>query len=1262
MDLNDTMNRISKMFFLGLAVVALAGFGKVGVTKAAAQPGSLIKMNGLSSVYYLGADGKRYVFPNQTTYNSWYKDFSGVVTISQSELESYPLGSNITMRPGTYLVKITTNPKVYAVEPGGLLRAIPDEASAKALYGDNWAKRVVDVPDAFFTNYKMGTTLAAGEIPAGTLVKNPNNPDVYYFDGTNYRKIVDEAAFNANRFRFDFVLTISTAITASGNNITTNEFGNPDSSATGQGTQPGQGTGLTVALSSETPASATIPSNSSHVVFTKFNITASSDGAVVLDTIKVKRSGVGPYNDISGVYLYDGDVRLTNRKTFTSDTNEAEFSALNYTIPAGTTKTFSIVADIDDAGKTGNHALGIASASAITTIGGAVVSGSFPVIGNMMSLSATPAGIATIEPVTTGLTDPTIGDTNVAVASFKIETDEDSYFNSITLKQDGSLATNLLSNFKLYQGSTEVPVSYTINNRRVTLILNTPFKMLSGASKIFTVKADISSNAETGKDIVFFVDTNADLLVTSDAYGFGLATDITKYDTAAKSKTLTLKGGSVTISNGSAPAHDVKTDSTGVELARVTLKSNADTVEIQKMTVQILSTKVTSSYVVGTTTITDSYGTYYDKGSDGKYNGTDILLIRNIKIKDATTGQTLASAKAITDATGWTDANDVDAPLTFTWTDYFTVSKGTTRTLVIVADINSNQTSGVQHTAKFDFTAGNFTVKDSQDNTVTDIVPASVISGNPVTTKTSSLTVSRASSPESRTVVKGSTVDALGMIWSAGSGTGNDVKVSALTLDTYVDADNNGTYALKTEGTVDANELVQQVELYVDGVKIAGPVSVDTNGRAVFDSSDFVGGYYTVPAGTNKTVIVRAIASTNAPYGGNDDRFAFTMDADDITAEDANGSVTATVSGTDVNGTTNPVVGITVTGAGTITVAIDSGRPDAQIIIAGAPIEQELSRIKLTATKENFLVDKLTAQVNEAGSYDDVEYLKLYDSAGAPLSGNVSLDSDGEATFSGLSINVVRGVDTVLVIKGKIAAIGERTVATNGTAGTGADTGDSLTVSIETTAGKFHAIGVSSSAVDDAADAAVGQTMVVRKTKPAVAPASLPVTSLSDATLVLYKFTVTADSNNDVVLKAIQPDMTLNDNSVAGTLDITTSTVFLYDVTSGETQLNTTGVDMDDLIEIDDSKVVTIARGTIRTFEIRGTVTGSAAGDSINTRITKDTAALSDGTGTAANAVLDAQNNFIWSDKSADTNGVGSVEWINSYLLTSWPTSVVWGL
>ena len=177
-------------------------------------------MNGLSSVYYLGADGKRYVFPNESTYMSWYNDFSGVVTVSQSELEGYPLGANATVRPGTKLVKITTNPTVYAVEPGGNLRSIVSESNAIALYGADWAKRVIDVPDAFFTNYKTGTALTAGQYPTGQLVKASSGADVYYFDGSNYRLFGSEAAFLANGFDFADVVTSSSAVTAGGTSIT----------------------------------------------------------------------------------------------------------------------------------------------------------------------------------------------------------------------------------------------------------------------------------------------------------------------------------------------------------------------------------------------------------------------------------------------------------------------------------------------------------------------------------------------------------------------------------------------------------------------------------------------------------------------------------------------------------------------------------------------------------------------------------------------------------------------------------------------------------------------------------------------------------------------------------------------------------------------------------------------------------------------------------------------------------------------------------
>lgn len=116
------------ILFLGLysfnviRVLNTLGSGGYWLKARAAQAtgtGSLIKMDGISSVYYLGDDNKRYVFPSESVYFSWYQDFNDVLTIPATTLQSYPLGGNIVMRAGTKLIKITTDPAVYAVEPGG---------------------------------------------------------------------------------------------------------------------------------------------------------------------------------------------------------------------------------------------------------------------------------------------------------------------------------------------------------------------------------------------------------------------------------------------------------------------------------------------------------------------------------------------------------------------------------------------------------------------------------------------------------------------------------------------------------------------------------------------------------------------------------------------------------------------------------------------------------------------------------------------------------------------------------------------------------------------------------------------------------------------------------------------------------------------------------------------------------------------------------------------------------------------------------------
>ena len=136
---------------LALAAVFFAPFAAV----AAPPPDSLVKASG-AAVYYFANDGKRYVFPNEKTYKSWFVDFSGVVTVSDAELAAMPLGGNVTYRPGIRMVKIQSDPKVYAVARGGVLRWVKTENVAEDLYGQFWPTAIDDLSDAFFVNYSIG--------------------------------------------------------------------------------------------------------------------------------------------------------------------------------------------------------------------------------------------------------------------------------------------------------------------------------------------------------------------------------------------------------------------------------------------------------------------------------------------------------------------------------------------------------------------------------------------------------------------------------------------------------------------------------------------------------------------------------------------------------------------------------------------------------------------------------------------------------------------------------------------------------------------------------------------------------------------------------------------------------------------------------------------------------------------------------------------------------------------------------------------------
>lgn len=149
---------MKKLALLSLAVFLIVS--TISIAPAAAEDpsmeGKIVKREGEATLYYIGIDGNRYIFPNEKTYKSWFVDFSDVEEASDEELSEYPLVGNIRYRPGVLLIKIQTDPKVYAVSKNGVLRWVRNERLAKKLYGDFWNLLIEDISAAFFTNYSIG--------------------------------------------------------------------------------------------------------------------------------------------------------------------------------------------------------------------------------------------------------------------------------------------------------------------------------------------------------------------------------------------------------------------------------------------------------------------------------------------------------------------------------------------------------------------------------------------------------------------------------------------------------------------------------------------------------------------------------------------------------------------------------------------------------------------------------------------------------------------------------------------------------------------------------------------------------------------------------------------------------------------------------------------------------------------------------------------------------------------------------------------------
>lgn len=195
---------------MSLLVLLLLPAGVAFAQSSAYSAGDLIKTRYSPTVYYFGYDGKRHAFPNEPIYFSWYSNFDGVKIITPQELAEIPLGPSVVVRPGTNLVKIQTDPKVYAVEPYGVLRHVTSEALAQNLFGENWASKVIDLDVAFFPDYKIGDPITYQAHPENTVFRYLNEGDkTYIYKNGKAWAFRDVVKAQKHRFQERFILTLT---------------------------------------------------------------------------------------------------------------------------------------------------------------------------------------------------------------------------------------------------------------------------------------------------------------------------------------------------------------------------------------------------------------------------------------------------------------------------------------------------------------------------------------------------------------------------------------------------------------------------------------------------------------------------------------------------------------------------------------------------------------------------------------------------------------------------------------------------------------------------------------------------------------------------------------------------------------------------------------------------------------------------------------------------------------------------------------------
>jgi hypothetical protein len=334
------------------------------------------------------------------------------------------------------------------------------------------------------------------------------------------------------------------------------------------------GTDLSVSLAATSPLASALIAGQSAADLAEFTFTNKSAAPAVVTNMTLQRMGVSADTSLTNVYLYSGAIRLTDSASVSS--GKITFNAAGgiFTVPAGSSMTVSVKADI------ASDANGQLVAIALTGVTASIpVSAVYPVSGASMSVFTSTdiaKATSTISGSVTGNSNIVAGSLNQTVWATSLDLSGRAvYLKSLALKVIGSIPTNSLQNVKLFVAGIQVASATGMDaSGMITFDLTSaPYKIDS--SRTLEVRADIVNGSS--RTFSVSIQNASDIQLIDSNYNVGILVNTA----VATTGTFTISLGSVTVQQDtSLAAGDVVTGATSVALARYTMKAYGEDMKI----------------------------------------------------------------------------------------------------------------------------------------------------------------------------------------------------------------------------------------------------------------------------------------------------------------------------------------------------------------------------------------------------------------------------------------------------------------------------------------------------------------------------------------------------------------------------------------------------------------------------------------------------------------------------------------------------------